>query len=135
MTTLEEKVRGAFPAFARRDVDALVALMAPDVEIVVAPAGLAGKPTVVRRDHYSGHAGLREWLREIAEDYTNLTLESREVEEDGDSILVLGTLAYEVGGTGGGMTVGWVCRFDGDRVARIETYWDWGEARAAFSGD
>ena len=131
MSTRVEIVREAFPAFAARDVDALEALMTPDVEIRIVSPSLAGKPPVVRRFHYAGYAGLEAWLREVREDFTDLSLEARHVEEVGDAVLVLGTVAYESQGGGGGMTVGWVCRFDGDKVARIETYWEWSAARAA----
>src|SRR4051812_4142880 len=131
MSNRVEIVRGAFPAFARRDVDALEALMTPDVEIRVASRGLGGKPPIARELHYAGHAGLEAWLREVREDFEQLSLEARHVEEVGDAVLVLGTVAYESAGGGGGMTVGWVCRFTGDRVARIDTFWEWNAARAA----
>jgi len=133
MSSRVETVRRAFPAFSARDIDALEALITPDVEIVVASPELAGKPSVVRKSRYDGHAGLREWLAEIETDFSDLSLEAREVEEVDDAVLVLGTLAYEAAGSGGGMTLGWVCRFDGERVSRIETYWDWDEARRAAS--
>jgi ketosteroid isomerase-like protein len=131
MTTRLEIVRGAFPAFAERDINALEAVMTPDVEISVASPALAGKPAIVRQPRYAGYAGLEAWLREVREDFTDLSLEARHVEEVGDAVLVLGTVVYESGAGGGGMTVGWVCRFAGDRVARIETYWEWDAARAA----
>lgn len=131
MSTRVEIVRSAFPAFAERDVRALEALMTPDVEIRIVSQSLAGKPPVVRRFHYAGHAGLEAWLREVREDFTDLSLEARHVEEIGDAVLVLGTVAYESAAGGGGMTIGWVCHFAGDRVALIETYWEWGAARAA----
>lgn len=131
MSTRVEIVRSAFPAFAERDVPALEALLTPDVEIRVASPALAGKPAIVRRLRYAGYEGLEDWLGEIREDFTDLSLEVRHVEEIGDSVLVLGTVAYESPAGGGGMTVGWVCRFAGDRVARIETYWEWSAARAA----
>ncbi|HKP90704.1 MAG TPA: nuclear transport factor 2 family protein [Thermoleophilaceae bacterium] len=132
MSSRVEIVRRAFPAFADRDVNALEALMTPDVEIQVASPALGGKPPIVRRLHYAGHAGLEAWLREVREDFTDLSLEARHVEEIGDAVLVLGTVAYEsAAGGGGGITIGWVCHFAGDRVARIETYWRWDAARAA----
>jgi uncharacterized protein len=134
MSTRVETVRRAFPAFAARDVAAIEALMTPDVEILVAVPELAGKPAVFRRTRYLGHAGLREWLAEVESDFTELTLEAREIEEIGEVVLVLGTLAYEYGRSGGGMTIAWVCHFTGDRASRIETYWDWDEARAAAEG-
>jgi ketosteroid isomerase-like protein len=126
-----EIVRGAFPAFAQRDIHALEALMTPDVDIRVASPTLAGQPAIVRRRRYAGHAGLEDWFRELREDFTELSLEARHVEEVGDAVLVLGTVAYESSAGGGGMTIGWVCRFAGDRVASIDTYWEWGAARAA----
>ena len=132
MSTRVETVRRAFPAFAARDVAALRALMTPDVEILVALPELAGKPAVFRKTRYVGHAGLREWLAEVEADFTELTLEAREIEAIGDVVLALGTLAYESGSSsGGGMTIAWLCQFTGDRVSTIETYWDWSEARRA----
>lgn len=126
-----EIVRSAFPAFADRNVHALEALLTPDVEIRVASPSLVGKPAIVRHRLYAGHEGLEAWLREVSEDFTDLSLEARHVEEVGDAVLVLGTVAYESAGGGGGMTIGWVCRFAGDKVARIETYWEWSSVLAA----
>ena len=133
MSTRVETVRRAFPAFAARDVEELETLMTPGVEILVAAPELAGKPAVFRKSRYVGHAGLREWLAEVDADFTDLTLEAREVEEIGPVVLVLGTLAYESGSSGGGMTIAWVCRFADGRVSEIETYWDWEDARRAAS--
>ena len=128
MSTRVDTVRRAFAA---RDVATIEALTTPDVEILVALPELAGKPAVFRKTRYVGHAGLREWLAEVAADFTELTLQEREIEEIGEAVLVLGTLAYEYGSSGGGMTIAWVCHFEGDRASRIETYWDWDEARRA----
>lgn len=127
MSARIDQVRKGFPAFADRDLEGLQALMTQDVEIRLASPGRVGKPALMRQSSYSGYSGLRQWIHEIDEDYTDLSLEARELEETGDAVLVLGTLAYDCGG----MTVGWVCRFEGDLVSRLEMYWDWSEARAA----
>jgi ketosteroid isomerase-like protein len=131
MSSRAETVRRAFPAFAARDLRALQALMTPNVEILVAAPELAGKPAVFRKTRYVGHAGLREWLAEVDADFTDLSLAAREIEEIGPVVLMLGTLAYESGSSGGGMTIAWVCSFADGRVSRIETYWDWDDARRA----
>lgn len=58
-----EIVKQAFGAFNRRDVEAFVALTAPDVEWF---------PVMPTRDGirvYRGHAGVREYMAGIAADY------------------------------------------------------------------
>jgi ketosteroid isomerase-like protein len=131
MSARAERVLSTFPAFAARDVDALERMVTPDVDLRIAPVGPPGKPTLARRARYRGHAGLREWIREIDENYSELTLEARAIEQAGEAFVVLGTVAYARGSVGGGMTIGWVYRFEGDLISHVETHWDWRAARDA----
>jgi ketosteroid isomerase-like protein len=120
-----EIVRRAFAAFERRDHPALLDLLAPDVELRVAPPS-GGRPTLTRRTLYRGVDEFREWLREVDEDFDRLQLEAREVRVEDDAVVVFGTVVWDRPSGGGGMTLREVWRFEGERVKRIEVDFDWG---------
>ncbi|MEA2373754.1 MAG: SnoaL-like domain [Thermoleophilaceae bacterium] len=127
-----EIVRRAFQAFADRDREGLLAVVTPDVELHFAASELAGKPTMSRRLDYSGHAGVRAWLLEAEEDFSRVTLDPRHVQAVGhDTVLVLGTIVFDGRPGSGGMTAGWIARFRGERISRVEVHWDWSSARTA----
>jgi ketosteroid isomerase-like protein len=127
-----EIVRRGFRAFADNDPDALFALLTPDVAVHFALPALTGKPTVTRRLAYSGHAGVRAWLLEAEEDFSRVTLDPRHVQAVGhDTVLVLGTIVFDGRPGSGGMTAGWIARFRGERISRVEVHWDWSSARTA----
>lgn len=75
-------------AFARRDVDAMLAGAAPDIE--VRPAVTGGLEGTV----YRGHTGLRDFVRDLDESWRDFRVQPEELRDLGDRVLVLGrTLA------------------------------------------
>ena len=80
-----EIMRAVIDAFSRRDVEALTALLATDVEIVPIRAALEG--TV-----YSGPDAVAEWYGAVDESWEELTAKIDEMRDGGDSVLGFGRL-------------------------------------------
>lgn len=78
-----ELVQRAFVAFWRRDVDALLAVCAPDIVFDPVTARLAD-----RSEPYRGHDGLREYLRDVAEIWQELRPSPEEYRQCGDGVVV-----------------------------------------------
>jgi ketosteroid isomerase-like protein len=76
-----ELVRQAQDAFNRRDLDALLALHDPDVE--VAPSILK----VEGGDSYRGHDGLRTWWENLHGVFPDFSAEIEDVRDLGDVII------------------------------------------------
>ena len=56
-----EVVKATFAAFAARDLEAVLALAAPDIEFTAVTGEQAG-----RTEPYRGHDGMREYFRDVA---------------------------------------------------------------------
>lgn len=78
-------VRRAFDAFNRRDADALLSCFHPDAEWTPAfsPGGMEGRT-------YLGHAGLLEWLAEVAESWETFETRDFSARAVGDVVVALG---------------------------------------------
>jgi ketosteroid isomerase-like protein len=87
--TNTEIVRRSFEAFQRRDLDAYLALMDPDVEIT---SRFVGQTT------YHGHRGVREWWEDMLRVLPDTRVELQELHDLGDLVL----LALRARGHGGG---------------------------------
>jgi ketosteroid isomerase-like protein len=70
---------GAFDAFNRRDLDALLALMGDDVEVVTRIAAIEGG--------LHGHDGLRRWWENMFTAFPDLEIEVVDVRDLGDVTL------------------------------------------------
>src|SRR6266699_2834969 len=80
-----ERVKSAFDAFARRDVDRLLAFLHPHVRLWVVTAAVA------REGHpYIGHAGIRQYTHDVERVWQELDLQPIEFDDVGDAIVVLG---------------------------------------------
>jgi ketosteroid isomerase-like protein len=66
----EDLIRRAYAAFAERDLDTLVELSDEAVEISTVTGMLAG-----RTEPYRGHAGLAEYLEDLAAQWKRLELQ------------------------------------------------------------
>ena len=84
-----EIVRRSVEAFHRRDLDAYLALMDPDVKITTR---LVGQTT------YCGHGGVREWWEDMFRVFPDAEVELQELHDLGDLVL----LALRAHGHGGG---------------------------------
>jgi ketosteroid isomerase-like protein len=78
----EENVEMAhrfYDAFNRRDFDALLAFMDPEVEFASRFMEMEGDP------YYRGHDGVREWWRTLLAIFPDFSVEVLEVRDLGDS--------------------------------------------------
>jgi ketosteroid isomerase-like protein len=72
----------AYDAFNRRDLDAFLALMDPEVELTTRIIELEGDP------YYRGHDGIREWWRTLLGIFPDFSGEVLEVRDLRDSLIV-----------------------------------------------
>ena len=93
-----ESARAVVEAFNRRDVEALTALLAQDVEIV--PIRAAVESTV-----YRGPDAAAQWYAAVDESWEDLKVEIEEVRDRGDRVLVLGRIRGRGRGSGAAIDV------------------------------
>ena len=122
-----EIVKRAFDAFNRRDLDAFMECVTPDIEYYPSLVG------AVERRSFSGREGMEQYFedqRVAWEQFRVLTDECRDL---GERVLVLGRM--EGRGRGSGVPVdapyGTISDFRDGKVSRIRVYLDHGEALRA----
>ena len=119
-----EVVRQAHDAFNRRDVERLVSLSDPDCEWLPFRAQLEGIT-------YRGHEGVRRFVADMDEDWTEFRIEPLEFREVSDQVVVTGRVTGR--GSGSGVKIdfegGFVFGMRGGRITHITSY---SEPRAAL---
>jgi ketosteroid isomerase-like protein len=110
-------VRAVFAAFAERDVDGVLHLIDPDVEFTPVTADLAG-----RTEPYRGHAGIRQYFRDVALVWEDIRLTPREFREVGESVLVTGRVSARSAARIVDGSTGWVWRVRDGRVVYGRVY-------------
>ena len=80
----EALVRRAYQAFSERDLDALMKIADPQIEIHTVTGMIAG-----RDEPYRGHEGLMAYLRDVAELWDEIELLPGDFHELSDSRLVV----------------------------------------------
>ena len=89
-----EVVRRVHETFNRRDLDANLSTVAPDVEFTPYERALEGLGP------YRGHDDVRRWWREVFEVLPDFSVEVKELRDLGDTVLVHGRLTGRGGGSG-----------------------------------
>jgi ketosteroid isomerase-like protein len=114
-------------AYNRRDIDAIVGLGTPDFE------WLPATTRIVEGGGYRGRDGFEAYLVEIGNTWEELRAVAAEFRDLGDRVLVRGRMQGR--GIGSGVPVdaplGMVFDFRDDKVSRVRTYLDHGEALRA----
>ena len=87
-------VRAIYDAFARRDVEAALAYVGPDIEWL--PSGTAS--LTGRVEPYRGHAGVRQYFAEVSEVWEDLRLYADDIRVAGISVVVFGHVEGRVRG-------------------------------------
>jgi ketosteroid isomerase-like protein len=82
-----EVVRRAIDALNRFDVEVLLTLMDPEIEMDWTRRLL--DPTVV-----GGHAGVRAFVAEISEIFSEVIIEEEEAIDDGDQVVIVGLWGF-----------------------------------------
>jgi ketosteroid isomerase-like protein len=117
-----EAVKRAVEAGNRRDVEAFLAELDPEVEWHPALlASVAGRAAV-----YRGYEGVREFFRDLDEAFVQIQVEFDEIRDLGDRIVAIGHLSMR-GKASGAATespLGYVIDFKNGRVIGARTYLD-----------
>ena len=119
-----EIVRGVHLAFNRRDVDAILAVWDEEAEFRPVMSALEGAV-------YRGHEGLRQWMREVDEDWDVFEANGDEYRDLGDEVLALG--GWHARGRASGIvldvkTAAWLVRLREGKVVSYRSFSDRDEA-------
>jgi ketosteroid isomerase-like protein len=121
-------VRKAFDAFTRRDVEAMLRIMDPSVELYLPKtAGLANEPMP-----YRGHDGVRRYFEHVEKVWERLEVFLHEYHETDDQVLVVGRVRAQ--GRDGRIEdtpAHWVWEIEDGRIAKGSVYTDREEALTA----
>ena len=113
-----EIVDQLFRAFAARDADKLVALLAEDV--VFEPASTE----VAIRAPFRGHAGMREYLAEVERDWEQFDVAIHETREAPPYVVALGRVYARSGGFVADNPLAFVWELRGDEIVWGRTFTD-----------
>lgn len=122
-----EVVRRLFDAFSRRDLDAMLELVAPEVEFWAPTASFArsGEP-------YIGHDGMREYFADVERLWRTLEVVPHDFRDLGDRVLVLGRVyARGEGGYISDSPAQWLWKLEAGRVVWGRVFTNRSEALAA----
>ncbi len=127
----EDIVLALFVAFAERDVDAALALVAPEFEFW--PQGTAGRTG--RGAPYNGPEGLREYFADVARVWEHLRVEPGDLRVAGGGVVAFGTAHGRALGEPAPVDVPviWVFKVAGDRVTSARVVATAAEADAALA--
>jgi ketosteroid isomerase-like protein len=130
-TEREEIVARLLEAFNGRDIDAMLALVHP--EIVFLPVSAAvmsdGQP-------YLGHAGLRRYLQDVATHWLSLSVHPVQIRAAGEAVVALGRVKGQgPAGVVDEASTTWVVKFRDNLVIRIQVFSDERPLREAFGLD
>jgi ketosteroid isomerase-like protein len=120
-------VKATFAAFAARDLDAVLGHSDSDIEFWAVTGERAG-----RNDPYRGHAGLREYFRDVANMWEELRLTPREFRAVGDHVLVTGKVSARSRSRTVSGSTGWVWRVRDGKVVYGRVYASAADAIAAL---
>lgn len=114
-----EVVRRAFATFNARAVDDLVGLSDPDSEWLPFRAQLEGMV-------YRGHEGIRQWVRDMDDDWEAFRIDPVEFHDRDDRIVVIGHVQAlgRTSGVGVDSEAGFLFELRGGRIVRVVSYSD-----------
>jgi ketosteroid isomerase-like protein len=124
-----EAVRRVSDAYNRRDVQAMLRELHPEIEWYPwLQVQLGGGATV-----YRGHQGIREGIRDGDDAFSEVRTELSEVRDVGERAVAIGQLRGR-GRESGAMTesaLAWIVDFESGKVIRVREYLDPNEALEA----
>ena len=120
-------VKAMFAAFADRDLDTVLALADTDIEFTAVTGEHAG-----HTDPYRGHAGMRQYFRDVASVWEELRLTPREFRPSGDLVLVTGKVSARSRGRTVSGSTGWIWRVRDGKVVYGKVYASAADAIAAL---
>ena len=120
-----ETIKRGVEAYNAGDVEGMLAMCDPEVRLTPMRKLLEG-------GEYVGHSGLRRFMADMDEDWSERAIDIAEVRDAGDRLLVLG----DFHGTGRASSaevrypVAWLCHMHDGKLARMVAYTDQQEAIA-----
>jgi ketosteroid isomerase-like protein len=121
-------IRAAYSAWTRGDVDAVVAAMTDDVEVIPVLGD------VVSADRFRGHQGVRRWYETIRSTLEDFRVDVEDVSELGDG-RYLAKLHFSGHGKASGAPVALdaahILTLERGKAVRLVGYQSWEEAAAA----
>jgi ketosteroid isomerase-like protein len=124
-----EAFERAIEAYNRRDIDAFLEPIDPEVELPGALQALLESEAKV----YRGYEGVRQWVRDIDEALANIRLELPEIHDLGDRLVAIGRLSAR-GQASGAETespFGCVLEWKNGKATRVVSFLDRKEALEA----
>jgi uncharacterized protein len=124
-----ETVQRLYGAFARREIDAIVGMLSPDVEW-----GEPSNPYNPAGGTRHGHAGFLEWLDIGRQAEDILVLEPRKMLVDADSVAVVGYMKCRAISTGKVYESDFVhlVTLESGKIAKFQEFFDTHAAGEAF---
>lgn len=122
-----ELVRRAFERWNAGDHEVRLDEVHPEAEVMTVIGGaFSGQP-------FRGHAGVREWLSGLDENFDRWEIEVVEIREQGDVVVLLGNIRARGRASGVELDqiVGWMIRFRDGKFWRMQTFFNHEEALAA----
>ena len=122
-----EIVRRAFGVVAiPGDPETIIAAIEPGFTMDLVAVG--GQPA-----HYDGASGIREFFRDVAEDWASFRFDGTDLRDLGDRVLVLGDVQGRGRGSGIDVEAKWayIVEVNEGRVAALRGFLDHGEALEA----
>ncbi len=119
-------VRRAFEAWNAGDIDRVIELVGPEFEFIPFRSQLEGAC-------YRGADGMRQFARDVAEEWEYVRIAPDEFRDAGEQVLVLG--CYETRGRASGVDVelpaAWVAQLQDGKLVHLRSYSDRDVALAA----
>jgi ketosteroid isomerase-like protein len=122
-------VKAGFAAFAKRDIEGVLALADPDIELTAVTSDYAG-----RTAPYRGHEGLRQYFRDVARVWDELRLTPTDYRHVGEEILVTGRVSARSPSRTVVGSTGWVWRLRERKVVYVRVYASAEDAVRAVGG-
>jgi ketosteroid isomerase-like protein len=124
-----ELIRRASDAYNRGDIDAMLEELDPEIEWRPSFQVLLGGEATV----YRGHDGVRDFIRDTEEAFTDLEAEQYEVRELGEQAVAIGQ--FRGRGRESGVRIetamAWLVEFRNGKAVRVREYLDPAEALEA----
>src|SRR3954453_18812718 len=124
LTEGEREIRESFGAFNRRDAERMIAVTHAESEMFPFRAQLEGQP-------YCGHQGVRDFIRDMYEDWSSFAVKVDEIQELRDRVLAIGRIEGVSRGSGVEVSgeAGFLFEFRDGLIWRVVSYSDPEEAR------
>lgn len=95
LSELTDRLRGAYEAFGRRDLESVLAVMDPEIEWDASDA-------LAHTGVYQGHEGVSQYIQSLSESWSEFQQKPEQFTESGDGthVMVLGSVHGKLAATG-----------------------------------